>query len=81
MPDFYHSVIKFLEEGGIFIFPIGLVLFVGLSIGLERWIYLTLEKLRNRKALAQLVPILQTANKQQIKTLRIMCEEILIKNE
>lgn len=66
MPDYYHSIIKFLTEGGIFIIPIGIVLIIGLSVGLERWLFLTLERIRNKKALEQLIPILNSGKKQQM---------------
>ena len=35
------SAIKFIQEGGFFMYPILLVLFLGLGIVIERLLYLT----------------------------------------
>jgi len=48
------SIINFLQTGGTFIYPIALVLVIGLAISIERWIYLTSALRTNRKAFALL---------------------------
>ena len=52
--NFFDSIIAFLQNGGPFIFPIALVLVLGLAITLERWLYLNSALRTNRKALALL---------------------------
>ncbi len=52
--SFFDSIIAFLQNGGPFIFPIALVLVLGLAITLERWLYLNSALRTNRKALALL---------------------------
>ena len=52
--SFIDSIIAFLQNGGSFIYPIALVLVVGLAITIERWIYLNTAYKTNQKALALL---------------------------
>lgn len=44
------NIINFLQTGGSFIYPIALVLVIGLAITIERWIYLSSALRTNRKA-------------------------------
>ncbi|ALO36522.1 flagellar motor protein MotA [Colwellia sp. MT41] len=48
------SIINFLQTGGAFIYPIALVLVIGLAITIERWLYLSSALRRNRKAFSLL---------------------------
>lgn len=50
----FESIIAFLQNGGSFIYPIALVLVVGLAITIERWLYLSSILKQNNKALASL---------------------------
>ncbi|MCI2284450.1 MotA/TolQ/ExbB proton channel family protein [Colwellia sp. MSW7] len=52
--SFFDSIIAFLQNGGTFIYPIALVLVVGLAITIERWFYLTNTLKTNQKALVLL---------------------------
>lgn len=52
--SFIDSIIAFLQNGGSFIYPIALVLVVGLAITIERWLYLSSALKTNQKALASL---------------------------
>lgn len=62
MTDSYSLVVKFFQDGGFFIFPIGIVLALGLAICLERWFFLTREKMRNAKAFDDFLPLLRTTD-------------------
>lgn len=54
------SVIRFLQDGGVFMYPIALVLALGLIIAVERYAYLTAMRSRNRQAFDQgLLPLLR----------------------
>ena len=53
------TVIRFFQSGGPFMYPILVVLAIGLTITIERYIYLSAAKNRNRKVLAQIMPMLQ----------------------
>jgi len=50
--SFIDSTIAFLQDGGSFIYPIALVLVIGLAIALERWWYLSAALRTNKKAFA-----------------------------
>lgn len=52
------TVIKFFQEGGTFMYPILVVLAIGLTITIERYIYLSSCKRRNLKVLNQVMPLL-----------------------
>ena len=53
------SIIRFFQEGGTFMYPIGIVLAIGLAITLERFIFLSREKSSNRQAFEDVLPMLQ----------------------
>lgn len=36
--DIYQTIIRFFQEGGFFMYPIGLVLAIGAAIAIERWL-------------------------------------------
>jgi biopolymer transport protein ExbB/TolQ len=48
--SFTDNAIAFLQNGGSFIYPIALVLVVGLAITIERWLYLSSAHRTNKKA-------------------------------
>lgn len=53
-----HTVIRFFQMGGFFMFPILLVLAAGIAISVERWIHLNRVKTENRKMWDQVHPVL-----------------------
>lgn len=57
--DFYASIVRFFQDGGTFMYPIAVVLAVGVAITIERWLFLTAAKMSNRKAFDKLLPLLQ----------------------
>ena len=61
----YSTVVRFFQEGGIFMYPIALVLAVGAAVGIERYLYLSREKFTNRRMWEQLMPVLQNGKYQQ----------------
>ena len=58
----YKVIIDFFQDGGLFMYPIMIVLALGLSIAIERYIYLTIIKRRNKSLLKKLVPMLQSGD-------------------
>ena len=54
-----NTVISFFQSGGPFMYPILLVLAFGLTIVIERYVYLSAIKGKNRRALKQIMPMLQ----------------------
>ncbi|QEY17850.1 MotA/TolQ/ExbB proton channel family protein [Cellvibrio sp. KY-GH-1] len=53
------SLIRFFQEGGAFMYPIAVVLVVGLAIAIERWLVLMNAKSSNRQAFDRILPLLQ----------------------
>lgn len=60
----YKVIVDFFQDGGIFMYPIMIVLALGLSVALERYIYLTIIKRKNKSQLKQLIPLLQNGDYQ-----------------
>jgi len=52
------EIIRFFQEGGIFMFPIGIILIVGLAIVVERFVFLTNAKKLNRDAFDRIIALL-----------------------
>ena len=58
--DFLSGITDFFRDGGLFIYPIALVLLLGVAISIERWRFLNVERLRNQKAFDDFLPLLRT---------------------
>ena len=58
----YKVILDFFQDGGIFMYPIMVVLALGVSIAIERYIYLTIIKNRNKSLLKKLIPMLQSGD-------------------
>jgi biopolymer transport protein ExbB len=58
----YASITSFFQSGGTFMYPIALVLFIGIAIAIERWLFLSKSLLANQKAYSELLPILSSKN-------------------
>jgi len=50
----FETAIRFFQEGGFFMYPIAIVLLLGLIVAIERYVYLTAQKHTNRKDFTQL---------------------------
>ncbi len=59
------TIVRFFQEGGVFMYPIVVVLAVGIAIAIERYSYLTLERARNRKLWNDLHPLLDKGEYQK----------------
>src|SRR6266478_3286821 len=64
--NFMNSVVNFFKDGGLFLYPLALIFVVGVSIAIERYVYLTRETLRNRTLWDDLVPALSAGNFKQV---------------
>ncbi|MBD3656178.1 MotA/TolQ/ExbB proton channel family protein [Marinobacter sp.] len=61
-----ETVVRFFQEGGPFMYPIAVVLVLGLAIALERFIYLGAVRRRNRLAFERgILPALQQRDYQR----------------
>ena len=54
-----YVVIRFFQSGGPFMYPILLVLAIGAAIAIERYIYLTLVRIKNKGVWKRLLPLLE----------------------
>ena len=58
----YKTIVDFFQDGGVFMYPIMIVLAIGLAIALERYMYLSVIKRNNKKLLKQFLPLLQNGD-------------------
>lgn len=61
----YSAIVRFFQEGGIFMYPIVLVLALGAAVAIERWVYLTVSRATNRKVWDEVMPLLRSGKYQQ----------------
>lgn len=57
--EFLHPLIKFFQHGGIFMYPIALLLILGTAIAIERWRFIARSHRENRELWSRLVPLLR----------------------
>lgn len=62
-------VITMFQEGGAVMYPIMLILVLGLAIAVERYIYLTVSKKQNTQMWDRLMPLVKNGDYQQAMTL------------
>jgi len=60
--DVYTTMVKFFQEGGLFMYPIAAVLALGIAIAIERWLYLTLTTAKNKALWNAVTPYLKAGN-------------------
>jgi biopolymer transport protein ExbB/TolQ len=58
----YSTIVRFFQEGGVFMYPIVLVLALGAAIAIERWIYLTMTTANNKTLWNKVTPYLKAGN-------------------
>jgi biopolymer transport protein ExbB len=59
------TLVRFFQDGGVFMIPILLVFGFGVAIAIERWTYLTLSGASNRALWRKIVPFLKAGNFQE----------------
>ena len=60
--DIYSSIVNFLQDGGVFMYPIVIVFALGLAIAIERYVYLSISGVNNRRLWKQLMPMVSQGN-------------------
>jgi biopolymer transport protein ExbB len=55
-------IVQFFKSGGFFLYPLALIFIVGVSIVIERTIFLTAETMKNRSVWEEVVPPLSAGN-------------------
>jgi biopolymer transport protein ExbB len=61
----FEEITKFFQDGGIFMYPIVVVLAIGIAIAFERYIYLSASKSANRRLMGKILPVLQRGDYKQ----------------
>jgi biopolymer transport protein ExbB len=59
MNDTLTTIVRFFQDGGPFMYPILIVLAIGLAITVERWLHLSVAKSSNRRMIARLMPLME----------------------
>jgi biopolymer transport protein ExbB/TolQ len=57
--DVFYSAVTFFQSGGIVMYPIALLLAIGIAIAIERYIYLSLVRASNRRVWKRILPLLE----------------------
>ena len=60
--EVFGTIIRFFQQGGPFMYPIVIILAIGLAIAIERFIFLSRSAADNRKLWGKLQPMLQKAD-------------------
>jgi len=63
----YTSITSFFQSGGTFMYPIALVLAIGIAIAVERWYFLRKSLYTNQKAYSDLLPMLRNRNYEEVQ--------------
>jgi len=60
--NIFSAIVGFFQNGGVFMYPIVIVLTVGAVIAIERWLYLTRASMRNRGLWKKITPHIESGN-------------------
>ena len=55
----FETIVRFFQDGGLFMYPIAVVLVIGIAIAIERYIYLSVAKVSNRSDFNRLIPLVR----------------------
>jgi len=64
--DMMTTLVAFFQEGGFFMYPIAVVLAIGVAIALERYVYLANQIRVNRRDFNAMLPLLQKGRVQEL---------------
>ena len=68
------TVLRFFKEGGFFMYPILVVMAVGLAVALERWLYLRRASREDRKLWAEVLPLMNQGKHQSAEQIATTSE-------
>ena len=58
----FGTIVKFLQEGGIFMWPIAIIFVLGIAIAIERYVYISRQAAMNRSLWDEISPHLKSGN-------------------
>ena len=67
--DPISTIIKFFQDCGLFIYPSALIMALGVTIAVERFVFLTKVRNQNKKIWSQLLPMLQRGQFRDVQTI------------
>ncbi len=67
--DLYSKIVLFFQHGGEFMYPIALVMAIGVAISLERYFYLARQTSVNRRDYEKILPLLRAQRMREIQDL------------
>jgi biopolymer transport protein ExbB len=56
--DLLPTVLQFFQSGGVFMYPIAIILALGVAIAVERWLFLQRSHRENRRLWAEILPLM-----------------------
>jgi len=65
----FDTAVKFFQDCGLFIYPSVLIMALGVTIAVERFIFLNKARAQNRKVWAQVLPMLQDGRFKDVQNL------------
>ena len=66
--DTYSTVVKFFQDCGVFLYPSLLIMALGLTIAIERFVFLSRARSDNRRLWSQLQPMLQNGQFREVQS-------------
>ena len=64
--DMYATIVSFFQDGGPFMYPIAIVLGIGVAIALERFFYLANQTRVNRRDFNRILPLLKQKRQREL---------------
>jgi biopolymer transport protein ExbB/TolQ len=65
----FNTAVKFFQDCGLFIYPSILIMALGVSIAIERFIFLNRARSQNRKVWTQVLPLLQGGQFKEVQSI------------
>ena len=65
----FDTVVKFFQDCGLFIYPSALIMALGVTIAVERYIFLSRARNENRKLWAHILPLLQKGQLRDVQSM------------
>ena len=75
----FEQIVRFIQDGGNSMYPIMAVMGIGIAITLERYIYLTMARSRNRREWNALMPVLNGGDYQRAYTMTTQSDAAVAK--
>lgn len=67
--DSFNTIVRFIQEGGAFMYPILIVLAIGLAIAIERFLYLSNSRRLNLRVWDDVLPLIAAGKYREAMTL------------